>query len=73
MEFTLCKAEQPLQGMELQEKEAQKDRKSVCKEPAVKRCQLILDLKPLKSWVKGKHSIGRKFQNLAVRAKKLLT
>ena len=49
MEFTLCKAEQPLQGMELQEKEAQKDRKSVCKEPAVKRCQLILDLKPLKS------------------------
>ena len=49
MEFTLCKAEQPLQGMELQEKEAQKDRRSVCKEPAVKRCQLILDLKPLKS------------------------
>ena len=49
MEFTLCKAEQPLQGMELKEKEAQKDRKSICEEPAVKRCQLILDLKPLKS------------------------
>ena len=25
MGFTLCKAEQPLRGMELQEKEAQKD------------------------------------------------
>ena len=25
LEFTPCKAEQPLQGMELQEKEAQKD------------------------------------------------
>ena len=25
LELTLCRAEQPLQGMELQEKEAQKD------------------------------------------------
>ena len=25
LEFTTCKAKQPLQGMELQEKEAQKD------------------------------------------------
>ena len=25
----------------------------------LKRCLLILDLKPLRSWVKGKHSIGR--------------
>ena len=25
LDFTLCKAEQPLQGMELQEKETQKD------------------------------------------------
>ena len=48
-------------------------RKSVWKEPTVKRCLLILDLKPLKSLVKGKHSIGREFQNLPVRGKKLLT
>ena len=34
-------------------------RKSVSKEPTVTRCLLILDLKPLRSWVKGKHSIGR--------------
>ena len=33
---------------------------------------LILDLKP-KERVKGKHSIGREFQSLAVRGKKLLT
>ena len=41
-------------------------RKSVQKEPTVKRCLLILDLKPLKSQVKGKHFIGREFQSLAV-------
>ena len=28
LRFTLCKTEQPLEGMELQEKENQKDRKS---------------------------------------------
>ena len=44
-------------------------RKSVYKEPTVKRCLLILDLKPLRSLVKGKHSIGREFQRLAVRGK----
>ena len=46
--FTPCKAEQPLQGMELQEKEAQNIkayRKSFYKEPTVNRCLLILDLK----------------------------
>ena len=48
-------------------------RKSVQKEPTVKRYLLILDLKPLRSQVKGKHSIGREFQSLAVRGKKLLT
>ena len=48
-------------------------RKSVYKEPTVKRCLLILKLKPLRSYVKGKHSIGREFQSLAVRGKKLLT
>ena len=32
-------------------------RKSLQKEPAFKRCLLILDLKRLRSWVKGNHSI----------------
>ena len=48
-------------------------RKSVWKEPTVKRCLLILALKPLRSYIKGKHSIGREFQSLTVWAKKLLT
>ena len=49
--FTLCKAEQALQGMELQEKRTQKDtyRKPVEEKTAVKRCLLILDLKPFRS------------------------
>ena len=46
-------------------------RKSLYKEPKVNRCLLILDLKPLGSKVKGKHSLGGEFQNLAVRGKKL--
>ena len=37
-------------------------RKSVQKEPTVKRCLLILDLKPFRPKVKGKHFIGREFQ-----------
>ena len=36
-------------------------------------CQLILDLKPFRSQVKRKHSIGKEFQSLALRGKKLLT
>ena len=48
-------------------------RKSVWKEPTAKKCLLILDLKPFRSQVKGKHSIGREFQSLTVRGKKLLT
>ena len=40
-------------------------RKSVQKEPSVKRCLLILDLKPLRSQIKGKHSIGREFQSFS--------
>ena len=64
--------------MELQEKETQKItayRKSVYEEHLVKRCLLILDLKPLRSYVKGKLSIsiGREFQGLAVPGKKLMT
>ena len=47
--------------------------KSVQKEPTVKMCLLILDLKQFRSQVKRKHSIGREFQSLAVRRKKLLT
>ena len=50
--FTPCKSEQPLRGMELQEREAQKInayRKSVYKVPTVKRYLLILDLKPFRS------------------------
>ena len=52
MGFTPCKAEQPLGGMKLQEKEAQKDYgiQEICLEdPKVKGCLLILDLKPLRS------------------------
>ena len=48
-------------------------KKSVSKEPTVKRCLLILDLKPFRSQAKGKHSIGREFRSLAVRGKKLST
>ena len=47
--------------------------KSVLKEAAVKRCLLILDLRPLRLYVKGKHSIGREFQSLDAQGKKLLT
>ena len=44
-------------------------RKSLQKEP-VNRCLLILYLKPFRLFVKGKLSIGREFQSLAVRYKK---
>ena len=47
LRFTSCKAEQPLPGMELQEKEAQQRLKH--RGPTVKRCLLILDLKSLRS------------------------
>ena len=46
-------------------------RKFVQKEPTVKRCQLILDLKPLRSQFKAKHPIDREFQSLAAQEKKL--
>ena len=38
-----------------------------------KRCLLTLDLKPFRSQVIEKSSIGREFENLALRGKKLLT
>ena len=72
--FSPSWVELPLQGMELQEKEAQKEK--IIQKISLERtmCLLILDiLKPLRSYVKGKHSIGREFQSLAVRGKKLLT
>ena len=43
------------------------------KEHTVNRYLLILDSKSFRSYVNGKHSIGREFQSLAVREKKLLT
>ena len=76
MEFTPSKAEHPLQGMELQEKDGQKIkgyRISLYKEPTVKGCLLIPELKSFRLLVKGKHSIRRNFQGLAVRGKKLFT
>ena len=48
-------------------------RKSLQKEHTVNRCLFILNLKPFRSSVKGKHSIGREIQDLAVERKKLLT
>ena len=42
-------AEEPLQGMGLQEKNEERNRKSVKKEATVKRCLSILDLKPRRS------------------------
>ena len=71
MELTLWKAEQPLLGMELYEKEVQKDKNLFTKNLQTK-VLLILDLKPF-TYVKGKHSLDREFQGLAVREKKLLT
>ena len=47
LRFTSCKAEKPLPGMELQEKEAQQRLKY--RGPTVKRCLLILALKSLRS------------------------
>ena len=54
VEFTPCKAEQPLWTMGLQKtkkkyKKIKAHRKSVYKESTDKRCQLILDLKPFRS------------------------
>ena len=33
----------------------------------INRCLLILDLKPFRLYVKGKHSIGREFQSSCAR------
>ena len=47
--------------------------KSVYKENTVKICLLIVELKSFRSKVKGKYSIRRKSQSLAMQGKKLLT
>ena len=39
----------------------------------MKKCPQILNLKPFRSQVNEKHSIGREFQILAMRGKKPLT
>ena len=69
--FTPYKAEQPLEKKKYKKIKAY--RKSLYKEPTVNRCLLILELKPFRLWVKGNHSLGREFQSLAEREKKLLT
>ena len=70
MDFTPCKAEQPLQGMELQEKQEKKDQK--IHESRLKRAPPSL-LNPFKSLIKRKYSADKEFQSLAVPEKKLLT
>ena len=47
--------------------------KSLYKETTVNRCLLVLDLKPFRLQVKGKHSLGREFQSLAEPGNKLFT
>ena len=62
--------------MELQEKRGTKrlkDTGNLLRDNSVNRCLLTLILKPFRSWIKGKHCIGREFQSLAVQGKKLLT
>ena len=47
-------------------------RKLIRKNANKKRCLLTLDLKLYRSQVKGKYSVVKEFQNLAVLGKKLL-
>ena len=74
LEFTLPKAEQPLQSMELQEIEDSKNEKPkrlfIRKSPNI---PLTVELKQLRSKVEAKHSASTEFQSLAVRENKLLT
>ena len=76
MGFTPCKAEQPLQGMELKKKKYKKItayRKSATKEPTVIKMSVNSRFTATKIIGQQKHSIGRKFLSLAVQGKKLLT
>ena len=49
------------------------NKKSPEKEPTVDTCLLTLDFNPFRSQVKGKHSVGTKFQIIAVQGNELLT
>ena len=62
---TSCKVEQPLQGMQLNEKKKKRIkrfRKAIQKEPKEKICLLTLELKSFRSYVKRKYSAGKEFQ-----------
>ena len=67
LRFTPCKGEQPPQGMEFQD--LAYSIQEICLERSYsqKRYLLILDLKPLRSYIRGKHSIGRDFQSSCAR------
>ena len=71
------KAEELQPDMEFQEKEEEKYEnqtiKAVNKEPKEKRCLLTLDLKLIRSSVRGKHYASIDLQSLAVQGKKLFT
>ena len=69
MGFTSCKAEQSLRGMELQEKEAQKDYsiQEICLERTYsEKMSVNSRLEATKIIGQRKNSIGREFQSLAV-------
>ena len=77
MEFTSSKSVEPIRDMELQKRQK---RKIENKQEKVfrmnlneKRCLLVPEIKLCRSWVRGKQSLGRKFESLAVQGKKLLT
>ena len=56
--------------MELHEKEEEKDYKDIGKlfrKTIKKKCLLILDLKPLRSLVKGKHYAAKEFESKCTR------
>ena len=71
-----CKAEQPLRGMELQEKKHKKDYniQKICLERTFSQNMSVnSDLKATKIIGQRKAFYSREFQSLAVRGKKLLT
>ena len=47
-------------------------RKSFCRKPTVNKCLLFLNVMSFRLQVKGKHSIGREFQSIAMQGKKLV-
>ena len=61
--------------MGLQEKEEnnEKNIRKIFRKRSKKKMPITLYFKLFRSYVKGKHSVGRDFQSLAGRRKKLLT